>query len=284
MNHLEETLNIDTPENVTFGYEIAGIGSRFLAALIDTVIIFVSQVMIYILIILIVSEAGSLSNNLESLTSSFSAWMIAVVGLISFLFLWGYYIYFEMRWNGSSPGKKVLGLRVIRIDGTPITITESFIRNLVRIVDFLPSFYGVGVIAIFINRQTRRLGDLAAGTVVVREPDQRAQIKSLKAAEKALSKLAASPQVKDSIEAGDSPAETPATTLPVDLLNYQDAQMIESYFQRRKELTNRGALAKQLVDTMWAKMKLTDPPPPGGPPAEEALAKILTEYRQLHMP
>ncbi|MEK7327557.1 MAG: RDD family protein, partial [Chloroflexota bacterium] len=97
------------------------------------------------------------------------AWLVAIFGLISFAFFWGYYILFEMLWNGQSPGKRWVGLRVIRTDGTPITLTESIIRNLVRLVDFLPAYYGVGVVTMFINEQSRRLGDLAAGTLVVHD-------------------------------------------------------------------------------------------------------------------
>ena len=85
------------------------------------------------------------------------------------IFYWGYYVFFEMLWNGQSPGKRWVGLRVIRTDGTPITLSEALIRNLVRIVDFLPATYGVGIITMFIDKQSRRLGDLAAGTLVVQD-------------------------------------------------------------------------------------------------------------------
>ncbi len=102
-------------------------------------------------------------------TASPSSWIVAILGLISFILLWGYYIFFEILWNGQSPGKRWVGLRVIRIDGTPITLSESIIRNLVRIIDFLPTAYGVGVVTMFINTNSRRVGDLAAGTIVVHD-------------------------------------------------------------------------------------------------------------------
>jgi uncharacterized RDD family membrane protein YckC len=283
MNPLEETLNIDTPENVTFGYEIAGIGSRFLAALIDTAAIILLQGIVDFMIIGLVNLSR---DNVPLLAASSISWLLAFLGLVSLLFLWGYYIFFEMIWNGKTPGKRILKLRVLRSDGTPITISESVIRNLVRLVDFLPGFYGVGLIAIFINPQTRRLGDLAAGTVVVREADQSAQIKSLAAMEKQLERVAASgsrqPQAAPIATPFEGALESiPATTLPVGLLNYQDIQMIEMYFQRRFELTNRAALVSQLAAAMWGKMKLAEPVP-DGKAAEEALAKIIAEYRQLH--
>src|SRR5215510_11634669 len=89
--------------------------------------------------------------------------------LASFVLFWGYYIFFEMLWNGQTPGKRWVGLRVIRTDGTPITLSESFIRNLTRLVDFLPAAYGIGIISMFLDKQSRRLGDLAAGTLVVHD-------------------------------------------------------------------------------------------------------------------
>jgi hypothetical protein len=82
--------------------------------------------------------------------------------------LWGYYIICEMVTGGTSPGKRALGLRVIRDNGLPIGFSQSLLRNLVRIVDFLPWCYGVGLVAVFVSRRSQRLGDLAAGTLVVR--------------------------------------------------------------------------------------------------------------------
>src|SRR5262249_33255826 len=133
-------------------------------------------------------------------TTTGLAWLLAVFGLVAFAFLWGYYIFFEMAWNGQSPGKRWVGLRVMRLDGTPLTLSESIIRNLVRLVDFLPAYYGVGVVAMFISSQSRRLGDLAAGTVVVHD---RAAV--------TLASLAASAQV--------TPAAGPVVaSLPVERL------------------------------------------------------------------
>lgn len=266
---LDETLNIDTPENVTFDYDIAGIGSRFSAALIDTAIIGVLQFVTNLLVLLILSRSG-LGGEMKGL-GSIEAWVIALVGLISFIFLWGYYIFFEMLWNGQTPGKKAIHLRVMRTDGTPITLTESMIRNLVRLIDFLPAFYGVGTVAIFINRQTRRLGDLAAGTLVVREKSQQVTLKDLAALHHA-----AAPQ-------GSSMglAYQPLLDYPVERLDYQDIQMIESFLQRQSELVNQSILAQRLLKRLLTKMAVPEPLNP--PTSDEAvLKKILSEYRQLH--
>ncbi|HEX2995458.1 MAG TPA: RDD family protein, partial [Anaerolineales bacterium] len=121
----EETLDIQTPENVAFGYQVAGIGSRFLASLLDTLLIGLLQIIVVVVATLII-------NALEDVTAALSTWIIAIFSLILAIFYWGYYVFFEMLWNGQSPGKRWVGLRVIRTDGTPITLSEALIRNLVR--------------------------------------------------------------------------------------------------------------------------------------------------------
>jgi len=170
---------VETPESVAFGYPVAGLGSRFIGALVDS--------------IAIVGGAGGL---LCPLTIGLAAWadrnapeaapvpaapdavnlmpwveglIMAVAGLILFAIVWGYYIVFETLWAGQTPGKRVAGTRVVRLDGGAAGFREAAVRNLVRFADFLPLGYGVGVAVMFADRHTRRLGDLAAGTVVIRE-------------------------------------------------------------------------------------------------------------------
>ena len=132
---MNETLQIETPENVSFGYTLAGIGSRFMAAIVDTLAIIVLQMIVDAMIILIVLNVGN-----GELTST---WLVAIYSLLGFVFFWGYYIFFEMLWNGQSPGKRWVGIRVVRTDGMPITLAESLVRNLVRTIDLLPVAYGV---------------------------------------------------------------------------------------------------------------------------------------------
>src|SRR5574341_810051 len=152
MSQADEILHIETPENVAFGYEIAGIGSRFLAALVDTLIIALIQVVVYTVLILIVSILlGSASEDIGG------PWLLALGVLVSFVMLWGYYLFFELVWNGQTPGKRLVKLRVIRADGMPVTLSEVLIRNLVRLVDFMPVSYGVGVISMFVSKQSQRL-------------------------------------------------------------------------------------------------------------------------------
>lgn len=148
-----------TPEAISISYLVAGIGSRFAAALLDIII----EVVLLIVILVGGAELGPFSSAGPTVAT------ILTITLL-FLLLWGYYLLFEAFWNGQTPGKSALRIRVIKTSGHPIGFTESAIRNLLRVVDWLPSFYALGVITMFIDRESRRLGDLAAGTVVVKVP------------------------------------------------------------------------------------------------------------------
>ena len=156
---MNEHLSIETPEQIKINYSIAGIGSRFYAALVDiavlTPIVFIG---IYVTV-----------RAMSDMDERFGNWLAAIAGVATFALQWGYYMVFEITTNGQSPGKRALGLRVIKVHGYPISFSDSSIRNLVRIVDFLPFFYGVGLLAMLLNKNWQRLGDLAAGTLVVKE-------------------------------------------------------------------------------------------------------------------
>jgi uncharacterized RDD family membrane protein YckC len=232
----DEFLNIDTPENVVFGYEVVGIGSRFLAALIDTTII--GLLLLATNAILILVFVGGFND-----LSSASSFVLAVLSLLSFAFFWGYYIFFEMTWNGSSPGKRQVGIRVIRADGTPITLAESVIRNLVRLVDFLPGAYGLGLVTMFIDSKARRLGDLAANTLVVREQTA-----------VSLESLAKSTTSNPVVSRAPGTAEQVANKLPVDKLTEADIQLAEALLQRYNDLPNGAVLANQILNRLLERM------------------------------
>ncbi len=249
---MDELLNIDTPENVVFGYEIAGIGSRFMAALVDTIIIAVLVIITNII--------------LAAFIESEAAWVVAVLGLISFGILWGYYIFFELSWSGQSPGKQWVGIRVIRVDGTPIGLTESLIRNLIRLIDFLPISYGVGVVAMFVTSQSRRLGDLAAGTVVVWEQEQ-VTLASLARETRTVSTQTASVAVEA------------LTELPVDKLTESDIQMAENFLARRYELPNRRELGKTIYKALSKRMGITESPFPPISDYEKWIREVVAAYR-----
>jgi uncharacterized RDD family membrane protein YckC len=249
----EETLDIQTPENVAFGYQVAGIGSRFLASILDTSLIVLLQVVVLVLLIVIVNALDG-----TVFAEGGSAWVIAILGLIAAVFYWGYYVFFEMLWNGQSPGKRWVGLRVIRVDGTPITLSESLIRNLARLVDFLPAAYGIGIVTMFIDKQSRRLGDLAAGTLVVQD---HAFINIQDLSVKRTVHLR--PWANISVEG-----------FPIDRLSNNDLTLIEDFLQRRDQLTHRDQLAVQILNTLHQRVGLPLPAL-SRYEAEDTLAAIL---------
>lgn len=156
---MSERFRVVTPENVAFEYEIAGFFSRLLAWLLD----------LLILILLTAVLSGSLSA-LAPVLGGFTSTLFTVT---YFLLNWGYFILMEWRWGGQSLGKRALGLRVIGDDGVRITLLQSAIRNLFRVIDNLPLLYLVGGTAAFFSPQGKRLGDMAAGTLVIQERARR---------------------------------------------------------------------------------------------------------------
>lgn len=160
---LEDSYLVSTPENIEISYVPAGMGTRFLAALLDSLILAVLLLGILIAGLVVAVATAGLGETVS--------WLIfALIVLLMFVTLFGYYIFFETVWRGQSPGKRMMGLRVMRDDGLPLGFTGSVIRNLIRFFDLLPLAYGFGIVAMFFNRRWKRLGDMAAGTIVIREP------------------------------------------------------------------------------------------------------------------
>jgi uncharacterized membrane protein SpoIIM required for sporulation/uncharacterized RDD family membrane protein YckC len=162
---LAQTVDIETPELVTFSYTIAGVGSRVAAALIDYFLC------LLLLILMFVGLATLGAGRMVSVGGTSSeAWALALIVLVQFFVLWGYYVLWEGLADGQTPGKRYMRLRVVSDGGYSVSFAASAIRNLVRIVDMQPVItYGVGITSILGTKQGKRLGDLAAGTLVVRE-------------------------------------------------------------------------------------------------------------------
>jgi uncharacterized RDD family membrane protein YckC len=142
-----------TPEHVLVRLLPAGAGSRFLALLVDVAIVLALTLGIDRLCALVLPEG---------LGNALTASAALVISL-------GYHMWFEVRGNGQTPGKKAAGLRVVDGRGLPIRLEQSFVRNLVRTLDFVPLLYGLGAIVAAVDRDRRRLGDIVADTLVVRE-------------------------------------------------------------------------------------------------------------------
>ena len=155
---MNEHLSVETPEQIELNFQRAGIGTRFYAALLDTAL----------LSLIVFGGAYVIQVIVHDLESFIGNWLGAVSTVIVFALTWGYYMVFEITTNGQSPGKMALGIRVIREGGYPITFSDSAVRNLVRIVDFLPFCYGIGLFCMLLNKNWQRLGDLAAGTLLVK--------------------------------------------------------------------------------------------------------------------
>jgi uncharacterized RDD family membrane protein YckC len=155
----DSDLVIATPERVSFDYQVAGLGTRAIAQLLDLLIV----AGILIAVIFFASAAGTVTG------SSTVRTLILIIG--AFIVVFGYFWISEALFSGQTVGKKAFRLRAVGDRGEPLTFMQAGIRNVVRIVDFLPYGYGVGMIVLFANGKGKRLGDLAAGTTVVKDSD-----------------------------------------------------------------------------------------------------------------
>jgi uncharacterized RDD family membrane protein YckC len=174
---VEDRLVIETPEQVELSYELAGMGSRFIAGVVDSLLV----VLLLVLALALFAFLGVTMGSVDQFFSADEAgqphiglkivsWTTALFVLLVFAVFWGYHFFFETVTNGRTPGKKQVGLRVIRDGGYPITASAAAVRNLLRVVDAMPwPFYGVAGVSMLLSSQVKRLGDLAAGTVVVKE-------------------------------------------------------------------------------------------------------------------
>lgn len=154
-----DQVSVDTPEQIALEFSLAGIGSRFLALALDTLI----QVVLYVLVVLLAVGVASLGKKLPGIPDR---WGPALAVLLLFCIYWGYFAVFEILWHGQTPGKRAVGIRVLKDSGRPITAIEGIGRNIMRAVDGL-FFYAVGIVTMLISRQNRRIGDYVAGTIVV---------------------------------------------------------------------------------------------------------------------
>ena len=152
-------LEVETPDHVVLRYDLAGAGNRGFAAVVD----FLIASVIAFTALAILSWAGAFDQ------ASFFV-LGGLTLIVTLVLIWAYFILLEWLWNGQTIGKRAYRLRVINEDGSPAQFTAVLIRNLLRPVDFLPALYGLGVLVIVLSPKSQRLGDLAAGTYVVRAP------------------------------------------------------------------------------------------------------------------
>jgi len=154
---IDSHVHVETPENVWLSFRPAGLGPRMWAYFIDSCV--------SILIIIVLAIVVSLLSPILQISATHQG--LLAVGMFAVTFF--YYVLFEYFWDGRSPGKKVAKIRVIKVEGYPISFWDSFLRNLLRTADMLFPFYGVGMLVMMSTRRMQRLGDLVAGTFVVHE-------------------------------------------------------------------------------------------------------------------
>lgn len=161
---MRRELRIRTPENVEFGFRLAGLASRMAAAAIDYALV---AFLLGVLVSGLFFAALLLGVALPGVGAFASSGAIALMYVGIFLVIFGYFLFFELLWHGQTPGKRALGIRVVKDLGQGITFPDALVRNLVRVADLLPGLYGVGVLSVLLSSRNKRLGDHAAGTVVV---------------------------------------------------------------------------------------------------------------------
>jgi uncharacterized RDD family membrane protein YckC len=210
---------IVTPEAVALSVDVAGLGSRMIAALIDLLI-----------------QAGTaivVGLGFAGLGGAFSGtWLTIVMAVTLFVIFWGYYPLFEGLWGGATPGKRAQKLRVVTTEGQPVTIGPVLVRNLLRIIDFLPSGYGVGALAMLLTRRSQRLGDLAGGTIVIRERK--------------------APEVQELMLPHSSVRDEVSRRMDVAALADREYELVRSFLQRRDALRPeaRATLAHQIASAL----------------------------------
>jgi len=170
----ESRADIETPEQIEVHLEVVGPGSRMLAQVVDWVLKWLVLVCVGLAVFVVFSVAGGQLH----FGGGIFPLVLGLVILAAFGFFFGYDIYYEGLRNGQTPGKHLAGIRVVREGGGPIDVRAACIRNLVGIADFLPAWYVLGGLVMLLNRRAQRLGDMAAGTLVIRDrrtvlPDQR---------------------------------------------------------------------------------------------------------------
>ena len=221
-----DKLTIETPEQIPLEFPLAGIGSRFLAIALDMLI----QTLAFLLVIFV---GELLVPTVARFTPGAWTWAAAIFFLVLFLLYSGYYALFEIFWNGQTPGKRLVRIRVIGDSGRPITVYEAVARNLLRLVDQMPGLYVVGIVSVFLTARNKRLGDIVAGTVVVHEK--------------------AMQEVQPDFVAGTAAS---AATSPALQISADELELIERFLQRRYDLSSevRRQSAEQIAARLRARL------------------------------
>ena len=247
---LSDKLTIETPEQIALEFPLAGIGSRFLAFFVDSLIQFIAALATVIGSFMLLPDLG------RYWPSAWN-WSAALLLLASFCLYWGYFAFFEAVWKGQTPGKRQAGIRVINETGRAISPFEAIARNFMRVIDGLPGMYGVGCITMFLDSRNRRLGDMVAGTVVVHERKDEGQ----------------EPPWQSSRPNGAAVSANVAAKLSL-----QEFQLIEAFLARRLDLSPevRRDTAQRIAQRIGEKLGVTAEL---RGPDENFLESVVRQYR-----
>jgi uncharacterized RDD family membrane protein YckC len=233
---MERSVDIATGESVAFSYELAGLGSRFIAVTIDFAIqVAVTLVVLALLVWFGLSHQGAAAPAKPGAVYKFAVAVFeGLAYFAAFLLFFGYFIFFEWRFAGRTPGKRLVGIRVVRDGGFPLDFTSSVVRNIVRIVEFGLGFYAVSAVATLLSPMNRRLGDMAAGTIVVRV--------------RRFERVVTLASLLDD-------ANDPSGAFVRDL-GESEREIVRRYVERRESLSigARAPLAKQIADAVRPKL------------------------------
>ena len=240
-----DKLTIETPEQIPLEFPLAGIGSRFLAIALDMLVQMLGWLLLILLAELLLPAAARLMPRAWT-------WGAAIMLLTAFVLYAGYYALFEIFWNGQTPGKRLVRIRVIGDSGRPITVYEAVVRNLLRVVDQFPGLYVVGIIAVFVTARNQRLGDVVAGTVVVHEK--------------------AMQEVQPDFAAGTAAASAGPQ------ISSDELELIERFLQRRYDLSPevRQQSAEQIAARLRARLGVAQD---GAASAEDFLETLARQKR-----
>lgn len=222
--------SVDTPEQVELQLDVAGLGTRSMAFLIDYGAVFIT------LVTLLLGIQFATKQTLADWPWATNHLLLPAVIFTLFLLFWGYFLLFEWLWNGQTPGKRAMRIRVVKDGGYPISFLDSVVRNLLRIVDcYLPPFFfAIGIISIFAHPRHKRIGDLAARTVVVIERPLDFSIPTNSAP-----RAGSFNAIIDSLELG-----------------VEEVDLVDSYLQRRREIEPESVrrVRAEIVDYLLAKL------------------------------
>lgn len=242
----DERMAVRTPEHVELNFLLAGPGNRFLALLVDLAIqwLLVLGIVLLLSVLLWVTKwsAGDLFG--KKAEASVGLWLVAGFLLLFFVLQWGYFTFFETAWAGQTPGKRRQRIRVIRENGRPIGFAEAAIRNLLRsVLDSQPyPLHAIGFVVGMLNARFKRLGDFAAGTVVIVERRQ--------------SRPRTTPRLRP-----QTPAVSPATRPRVRQLTQEEVTTLQAYLRRRDELDAavRSAMAEKIATSLMQRLNISQP-------------------------